>query len=192
LPKSTLENWVRVAREGKLGEIGKGQRQLTDIELELAKVKRELACHRVAGRYALMKKMRLNHPVPLMCRVLGLTASGYYAWLSRLVSRRQRDDERLAIEIRAAHKRTRETYGPERLQQELAAEGVQASVHQVKGIHRDLGIRFRQKKKFKATTNSKHRLPIAANLLEQRFTATAPCQIWLTGITYIHTSEGWL
>jgi putative transposase len=139
-----------------------------------------------------MKKMRLGFPVPLMCRVLGVTASGYYAWLSRPVSKGKRDDERLAVEIRAAHKRTRETYGPERLQRELAAEGVAASVHRVKRIRRDLGIRCRQKKKFKATTHSKHRLPVAPNLLEQRFTVTAPDQVWLTDITYIPTGEGWL
>ena len=139
-----------------------------------------------------MEEMRLVCPVPLMCRVLGVTASGYYAWLSRPLSKRQRDDERLAIEIRAAHRRTRETYGPERLHRELAAEGVETSVHRVKRIRRDLGIRCRQKKKFKAATHSKHRLPVAANLLRQRFTATVPCQVWLTDITYISTGEGWL
>ena len=124
--------------------------------------------------------------------MLSTTASGYYAWLTRPVSRRQQEDARLAVEIRAVHKRTRETYGPERLQQELAADGIKASVHKVKRIRRDLGLRCKQKKKFKATTNSWHSLPVAKNQLQQQFAFTAPDQAWVTDITYISTGEGWL
>ena len=139
-----------------------------------------------------MKRLRLEFPMPLMCRVLKVTASGYYSWLTRPPSQRQREDARLRVEIRAAHKRTRETYGPERLQRELAASGIRASVHRVKRIRRDLGIRCKQKKKFKATTDSRHKLPVAENILAQQFTATAPNQAWVTDITYISTGEGWL
>jgi putative transposase len=88
--------------------------------------------------------------------------------------------------------RTRETYGSERLQEDLADNGVKTTVHRVKRIRRKLGIRCKQKRKFKATTNSNHTLPVAPNLLEQKFIATAPNQIWLTDITYIPTDEGWL
>jgi len=141
----------------------------------------------------MMQKLRLDFPVPLMCRVLDVTASGYYAWINRPPSQRQRDNERLAVEIRAAHKRTRETYGPERLQKDLAANGVQTSVHLVKRIRKNLGLRCKQKRKFKVTTDSQHALPVAENLLEQKFaTFTAPNQVWLTDITYIPTYEGWL
>ena len=139
-----------------------------------------------------MKRLRLEFPMPLMCRVLKVTASGYYSWLTRPPSQRQREDARLSVEIRAAHKRTRETYGPERLQRELAASGIRASVHRVKRLRRDLGIRCKQKKKFKATTDSRHKLPVAENVLAQQFTATAPNQAWVTDITYISTGEGWL
>ena len=141
----------------------------------------------------MMKKLRLDFPVPLMCRVLNVAASGYYAWTNRTPSQRQRDDERLAVEIRAAHKRTRETYGPERLQKDLVANGVKISVHRVKRIRKDLGLRCKQKRKFKVTTDSRHTLPVAENLLEQKFAIfTAPGQVWLTDITYIPTDEGWL
>jgi putative transposase len=141
----------------------------------------------------MMKKLRFDFPVPLMCRVLNVTASGYYAWINRLPSQRQLDNERLAVEILAAHKRTRETYGPERLQKDLADNGVKASVHRVKRIRKDLGLRCKQKRKFKVTTDSRHALPVAENLLEQKFaTFTAPGQVWLTDITYIPTDEGWL
>lgn len=92
------------------------------------------------------------------------------------------------IEIKAAHKRNRETYGPERLQSDLAEHGV----HRIKRIRREHGIRCKQVKKFKATTNSNRDLPVADDLLEQNFTVEAPNQAWVTDITYIPTAEGWL
>ena len=128
----------------------------------------------------------------LLCRVLGVTTSGYYAWIKRPLSRRQQEEARLELEIRAAHQRTRKTYGPERLQQDLQENGVEVGVHRIKRIRRKLGIRCLQKRRFKATTNSRHGLPVAENLLDQRFEATAPNQVWLSDITYIQTAEGWL
>jgi len=124
--------------------------------------------------------------------VLGVTTSGYYAWIKRPLSRRQQEEARLELEIRAAHQRTRKTYGPERLQQDLQENGVEVGVHRIKRIRRKLGIRCLQKRRFKATTNSRHGLPVAENLLDQRFEATAPNQVWLSDITYIQTAEGWL
>jgi putative transposase len=96
------------------------------------------------------------------------------------------------VEISAAHKRTRETYGAERLKEDLASHGVEVGIHRIKRIRRKLGLRCKQKKKFKATTNSKHNLPVANNLVDQIFQASRPCQIWLGDITYIATDEGWL
>ena len=136
--------------------------------------------------------MRLIYTVVLLCRVLGVTTSGYYAWIKRPLSRRQQEEARLELEIRAAHQRTRKSYGPERLQQDLQENGVEVGVHRIKRIRRKLGIRCLQKRRFKATTNSRHGLPVADNLLDQRFEATAPNQVWLSDITYIQTAEGWL
>ena len=136
--------------------------------------------------------LRLSYPVLVICRVLDVTASGYYAWVKRPLSIRQRDEERLEVEIRAAHKRTRQTYGSERLQRDLAENGVVVGVHRIKRIRRKLGLHCRQKRKFKMTTDSRHSLPVAENLLGQHFEATAPNQTWLTDITYIPTGEGWL
>lgn len=143
-------------------------------------------------KYAMMKELQEDYPVPFMSRVYGVSPSGYYAWLGRPLSKRALEEARLEVEIRAAHQRTRETYGPERLQDDLADNGVKTTVHRIKRIRRKLGIRCKQKRKFKATTNSNHTLPVAPNLLEQKFTATAPNQVWLTDITYIPTDEGWL
>jgi putative transposase len=139
-----------------------------------------------------MNTVRLTYPVPLLCRVLGVSRSGYYAWLTRPLSKRAREEGRLGIEIRAAHKRTRETCGPERLQADLAAHGVTVGICRIRRIRKKLGIRCKQVKKFKATTDSHHTLPVAENLLDQRFEVTAPGEVWLSDITYIPTEEGWL
>lgn len=130
--------------------------------------------------------------MPMMCRIYDVSMSGYYAWLSRSPSKRAQEDARLELEIRAAHKRTRETFGPERLKDNLDKNGVNTTVYKVKILRSKLGIRCKQIKKFKATTNSNHEMPVAPNLLEQKFTASAPNQVWLTDITYIQTDEGWL
>jgi len=105
---------------------------------------------------------------------------------------REREEMRLELEIRAAHQRTRQTYGAERLQRDLADHGVVVGVHRIKRIRRKLGLRCRQKRRFKVTTDTRHSLPVAENLLNQRFEAEAPNQVWLSNITYIPTGEGWL
>ena len=99
---------------------------------------------------------------------------------------------RLELEIKAADKRTRQTYGPERLQCDLAEHGVQVGVSRIKRIRKKLGIHCKQKRKFRVTTDSKHKLPVAENLLRQQFTVSQPNTVWLSDITYVPTDEGWL
>jgi len=127
-----------------------------------------------------------------MSRVLNVSRSGFYTWLRRKPSRRAQEDERLKVAIKAAHKRTRESYSARRLQPELAADGFIAGRDRIARLRRELGLRCRQKRKFKATTNSNHSLPVAENLLDQTFTPNAPNEVWVTDITYIPTGEGWL
>ena len=105
---------------------------------------------------------------------------------------RSKQEKRLEVEIRAAHRRTRKTYGSERLQQDLSDNGVKVGLHRIKGIRKKLGLSCIQKHRFKVTTDSSHSFPVADNILGQRFEATAPGQIWVTDITYIPTDEGWL
>ena len=130
--------------------------------------------------------------MPFLCRIYEISSSGYYAWQGRPLSKRMWEEARLEVEIRAAHQRTRETYGAVRLQNNLVENGVEITIHRVRRMRKKLGICCKQKRKFKSTTNSNHALPVAPNLLEQKFTATAPNQIWVTDITYIPTDEGWL
>ncbi len=139
-----------------------------------------------------MKEMRLTYSIPGMCRFLKVSASGYYKWLKSPPSKRTREEGRLELEIKAAHKRTRETCGPERLQEDLAAHGVKVGVLRIRRIRKKLGIRCKQVKKFKATTDSRHALPVAENLLDRKFTVEAPSEAWVSDITYISTDEGWL
>jgi putative transposase len=139
-----------------------------------------------------MKSCCRDFPVLLMCRVLEVSRSGYYAWLKRKPSARAIENSRLAVAIRAAHERSRETYGPLRLRPELAADGYRAGLGRIKRIRNELGLRCKQSRKFKATTNSKHNLAVAENRLQQNFATAKPNEVWVTDLTYIETGEGWL
>ena len=127
-----------------------------------------------------------------MSRVFEVSRSDYYDWLKRNPLIRAQENEPLKIAIRVAHKRHREVYGARRLQPELAADGFTAGRDRIIRLRQEMGIRCKQKRKFIATTNSNHSLPIAPNLLAQEFSTTRPNQVWVTDITYISTGEGWL
>jgi len=139
-----------------------------------------------------MKILRPHYPRAVLCRVFEVSRSGYHAFASRAPSKRARENARLIVAIQAAHQRTRETYGPERLQDELRDDGFKAGVSRIKRLRKKLGLRCKQVRKFKATTNSNHSLPVADNLLKQNFETSRPNQAWVTDITYIETGEGWL
>jgi len=139
-----------------------------------------------------VKQMRLLYPIPVASRILKVSSSGFYAWLDRVPSRWAKEEMRLEVEIKAAYSRTRQTYGAERLQHELAAHGVIVGVCRIKRIRRKLGLRCRQKRKFRATTDSNHGLPVAGNMLNQQFKVYKPNTVWVSDITYVPTDEGWL
>lgn len=107
-------------------------------------------------------------------------------------SRRSLENARLEVEILAEHQRTRESYSAERLHSDLADHGVQASPYRVRKLRKKLGLRCKQKRKFKVTTDSGHKLPVAPNVLNREFAVTAPNKAWVSDITYIPTDEGWL
>jgi len=139
-----------------------------------------------------MKELRLDYPLALVRRVLSVSASGYYSWLDRPLSKWAREETRLEVEIKAAHKRTGQVCGAEKLQYDLADHGIQVGGCRIKRIRQKLGIRCKQKRKFKATTDSKHKLPVADNILGQQFRVVAPNKVWVSDITYVPTDEGWL
>jgi len=139
-----------------------------------------------------MRTLRLQYPLPLVCRVLDVSRSGYYAWQNRRPSKRAQENARLEVAIQAAHVRTRQTYGPERLQAELRADGFPAGVWRIKRLRKKLGLRCQQVRRFTTTTDSTHALPVAENVLAQTFATRRPNQAWVTDITYVPTVEGWL
>lgn len=143
-------------------------------------------------KYGQIDSLRQHYPVATMCRVLAVSESGYHAWRTRPPSVRKQEETRLEVEIAAAHQRTRETCGRERLQADLSDHGVQVGMHRLRRLRKKLGLHCKQKRKFKMTTDSKHSLPVAPNVLNRQFAVSAPNKVWVTDITYIATDEGWL
>ena len=141
----------------------------------------------------MIDKFRHQHPVARLCALVDVAKSGYQAWCAgKVTSPRQLDEMRLVVAIKAAHQRGRGIYGPEKIQNELLAQGMKAGLNRIKRLRRLHGIRCTHKKKFRVTTDSKHQLPIAENVLDRQFAQTAPNQVWVADITYIPTEEGWL
>ncbi len=143
-------------------------------------------------RYGLIESMRRSYPVALMCRVFNVSESGFHARRARPPCERERENARLEVEILAAHQRTRETYSAKRLHHDLADHNVQTTVYRVRTLRKKLGLRCKQELKFKVTTDSKHNLPVAPNILNREFSVNAPGKVWASDITYILTDEGWL
>jgi len=133
-----------------------------------------------------------SHGVQKMCRVIGASRSGYYGWRRQPQSKRQKDNEKILMEIRESHKNSRRAYGSPRITEDLQAKGMRCSENRVARLMKVHGIVGKAKKKFKATTNSKHNLPVAENLLNQNFVTEKPNTVWASDITYIQTLEGWL
>ena len=127
-----------------------------------------------------------------MCKVLGVAKSGYYAWLNRPKSKQKQRKEKLTGQIKRVHLASRRNYGSPKITKQLHAEGVAVSQKTVARIMQEEGIRSKTVKKYKATTNSKHHLPVYPNLVDQQFKVEQPGQVWVADITYIWTSEGWL
>jgi hypothetical protein len=144
-------------------------------------------------RFRLIEDHREIWPVRVMCEALSVSPSGYYAWRSRPDSPRKIANRALLVDIRRVHAQHRERYGAPRIYAQLRAEGQTVSRKRVERVMRQHGIRARTPRRYRVcTTDSKHCLPVAANLLEQNFVAHRPDQVWLADITYIPTSEGWL
>jgi putative transposase len=139
-----------------------------------------------------MNDNRLLYPIKLMATVLDVSRSGYYAWIVRKPSARDSSDATLGVLIRKVHKESRKTYGPRRIKTELAEQGHVVGRDRIARVRKTLGLTCIQKRKYKATTNSKHNLPTVPNLLDQKFIDHEPCTVWGTDITYIPTAEGWL
>ena len=143
-------------------------------------------------RYRCIDRRRHQYPVRMMCRVLKVSRSGYYAWRVRPESERARTDRELTRVIRRLHADSKGLYGSPKMVAELRATGYPVGRRKVARLMRLAGLRGCPQRRFKVTTQADPRHPVAANLLQQDFTAAAPNQHWASDITYISTRQGWL
>lgn len=144
-------------------------------------------------KYAWIDTQRQHYALTEMCPVLAVSVSGYRAWKRGGKADRCRlTDTQLLALIHAIHVELKGAYGSPRMVLELRARGFSAGKGRVERLMRENGIRARHKRRFKVTTDSKHGLPVADNLLDRNFTPAAPNQVWTSDITYLWTDEGWL
>ena len=141
----------------------------------------------------MINQFRHQLPAYRLCDLLDVPRSGYQAWCSgKFVSARKLADQRFLVFIKAARAKGRGIYGALKIQAELAAQCIMAGINRIERLRKLYGIRFVHKKKFRVTTDSKHHLPVVANLLNRQFAPTAQNQVWVANITYIPTNEGCL
>jgi transposase InsO family protein len=144
-------------------------------------------------KFAFVKEHRRCWPVRVICRVLKVARSGFYAWLKRKPSRRQIHQEKLLEKIKAKHLENRELYGSPRVHRALLIDGEVVCRNTVARLMRQAKIRAKTKRRFvPRTTDSAHRQPVADNLLQRDFGASEPNRKWVADITYVPTDEGWL
>ncbi len=143
-------------------------------------------------RFRFVEAEKAHYPIRLLCRCLSVSRSGYYAWRRRAPSPRAQKDARLKVEIAASHAASRRTYGSPRIHRDLREEGHRVSRKRVARLMQELGLEGRRKRRFRATTDSRHRFPVAPNLLMRDFDVEAANTAWATDITYLATREGWL
>jgi transposase InsO family protein len=144
-------------------------------------------------KFAFIKEHVAAYPVEVACDALGVSRSGYYAWLDRPESARAKRREELAAAIARVHGENRGVYGSPRVHQALLAEGESACVNTVADIMQEQEIRAKTKRKFvPRTTDSRHEQPVVGNVLDRQFDAERPNEKWVVDITYIPTGEGWL
>jgi putative transposase len=142
--------------------------------------------------FAFIEGHRQDWPIRLMCDTLEVSTAGYYAWRERPPSFAEQRREALLVLIRGVHAKVKHRYGSRRIHAELRAGDQECSVNTVAKLMRDSGIRAKTARKFRCTTDSNHRLPVADNVLGRRFDPEAPNEKWVADITYIPTREGFL
>nr|WP_319563542.1 IS3 family transposase [uncultured Rhodoferax sp.] len=214
IPNQTLDNWIRLSNKGQLKgacdkPVSPEQMELARLRAELSRVKMERDILKKAGgvlragiavKYAWIAKHKTQWAVTLTCEVLGVSASGYFEHWRRKDStkpskpgvNKRISNEALLVHILAIHAEVKQEYGWPKMWKELVTRDIRVGKERVRKLMKLHGIKARGKKKFVATTDSKHNLPIAQNLLDRNFTPEAPNQVWSSDITYIATDEGWL
>nr|WP_246418649.1 IS3 family transposase [Roseomonas pecuniae] len=204
---STLVRWISRSRDRQIdepelpgqedvgAELKRLRRENEILRQERDILKRATGFFRQGGksvRFALIDGAKEEFPVHRLCRVLGVSQSGYFAWKGRPACRRQHEDMVLLAHVRSAFALSHGTYGSPRMTRELQDSGLAVGRRRTARLMRENGLRARQKRRFKRTTDSNHNSPVAPNLLDQDFSAEGPDQKWGSDISTIWTREGWL
>jgi len=143
-------------------------------------------------KFAWIHAEKAEYPIGVMCRVLKVSRSGYYAWRTREPSKRAQADQGLREQIVSIHRASRGTYGSPRVHAELREQGKRVGRKRVARLMREVDIRGSMPRRFVRTTDSKHHRPVAPNLLDRQFAVDEPNRVWAGDITYVRTWEGWL
>ena len=144
-------------------------------------------------RFALIEAKKADYPIAILCRVLRVRRSGFYAWrLRHGASTRAPADQKLGVEVLAVFQEFKRRYGSPRIYRELRTRGKRVCRHRVARLMRERNLRARPRRKYVRTTDSKHSLPTAPNVLARNFKAEAPDRKWTADVTYLPTLEGWL
>ncbi len=143
-------------------------------------------------KYALVQCNTAKYPVTMLCRVIGVKRSSYYAWRAR--GGKVIGPEELAVRrrMKSLFAESRQSMGSRRLSRQLTAEGFSIGRYRARRLMKSMGLAVKSKRKYKVTTDSKHRLPVADNVLNRAFSPAAPNQCWGTDITCLWTQEGWI
>ena len=142
-------------------------------------------------KFAFIQAHKAEFPVETMCQHFGVSRSGYYAFCRRGPSRRNAEDRALSEAIAAIHQRSRGVYGRPRVQAALRGQGFSVSSKRVGRLMKQQGLRASRRRRYRSTTDSGHKLPVAENVLARAFFAQAPCEAWVGDITFIPTAQGW-
>ena len=143
-------------------------------------------------KFAFISEEKVAFPIAVLCRVLAVSTSGYYASQARPISGHARRDEELSERIATVHQMSRRRYGSPRVYEDLKADGERVGRKRVARLMREKRIVALTRRRYRKTTDSKHTFPIAPNLLERDFTAQGPDESWVTDITFLWTRQGWL
>jgi putative transposase len=143
-------------------------------------------------KFAFIAAEKAQVPLTLLCATLGVSRAGFYAWCGRPIAARRRADQHCAVHVAAAHRASRGRYGSPRVYRELRAQGHTIGRHRVARLMRAQGLRARRPPRCRRTTDSRHHLPVAANVLARQFAVSRPNAAWVSDITYLWTRQGWL
>lgn len=143
-------------------------------------------------KYAFIQCHEGHYPVQAMCKALDCARSGYYKWQQSRVNPRRDERRKLLTKIKDIHESSRGSYGSPRIHKELEKQGIRCNHKTVEKAMKENKICSKRKRKFKVTTDSKHNLPVAENLLDQDFKTVEPNTVWVSDISYLRTDEGWL